>query len=52
MNDGMQRLGKRTYSAMKLGWSCILISENLSEGLQENETIDINRQKPSLRVRI
>ena len=38
MNYGMQMFEIKSYSAMKLGWSCNLISENLSEGLQENET--------------
>ena len=35
---GMQMLGIRSYSAMKLEWRCILISKDLSEDLQESET--------------
>ena len=38
MNYKMQVRGIRLYSAMKLGWGCILISNNLSDGLEENET--------------
>ena len=53
INYGIHMLGIRSYSAMKLGWSCILIRVNLSEGLQGNKTTYVMRQKQlSLRVRI
>ena len=37
MNYEMQMLEIRSYSVMKLGWIRILISENLSQGLQESK---------------
>ena len=41
MNYGLQMVGIRSDSVMKLGWSYILIRENLSQGFHESETSQI-----------